>query len=140
MMKKFSKLNEDFDFEKTESPKRDILYLLLKYEGGDADTKHHEYHLFKNIKFSEYKESENMAEINRTIEMYKKLKRILDNRFSSEGVDWIELEKLHGKEIVDLLDNVPNDPQNDYQDKCYLDGMKLIGYDIEGNKHESYIK
>lgn len=136
-MKKFTKLNEDFDFKQTESPKRDVLYLLLKYEGGDADTKHPEYHKF-DFGFSEYKE--HMGEINGTIDLYKKLKGILDGGFHTEGVDWKELEKLHGKEIIDLLDNVPNDPQSDYQFKCYLDSMELIGYDKEGNKHESYIR
>ena len=41
------KVYEAFEFKKVEKPKKDKLYLLLDYAGGDADTEHPELHEFK---------------------------------------------------------------------------------------------
>lgn len=127
--------NESFKFRKTEEPKKDKLYLLLNFAGGDADTEHPEYHEFRGIKFSEYQN--HLDEINKVIGDYKILKKILDNH--GENPKYEDVKSEYGDEIAKLYDNTPNDPQADYQFKCYLSSMELIGYDEDGNKHEAYI-
>lgn len=139
-MKKFSQINEDFDFRQVEASKKDKLYLLLNFAGGDADTEHPEYHEFKGIKFSEYKK--HLTEINKAIDDYKKLKGALDVNSGDDFCDndYKKVEAKFGKDIASLYDYAPNDPQCDFQYKCYLSSMELIGYDSEGNKHQSYIR
>ena len=131
---KHIKVYESFQFKKVEAPKRDKIYLLVEYAGGDADTEHPELHEFKGIKFSEYEQ--HLDEIQILIDDYKLLKNILrQNR-----VNYDEISKKYGKDMAQMYDNAPNDPQSDYQYKCYIDSMKLVGYDEEGNKHEAWIK
>lgn len=140
-MKKFTEnIKEAFNFRQVEAPKKDKLYLLLNFAGGDADTKHPVYHEFKGIKFSEYQN--HLAEINRVIDDYKKLDGALDvNDRDYCDNDYKKVEAKFGKDIARLYDNiVPNDPQADYQYKCYLSSMELIGYDVDGNKHQAYIR
>lgn len=135
MIKKFNEM-EQFNFSKVEDSKANKLYLFIMFMGGDADTQHPIYHEFKNIKFSEYKN--HLDEINKVIDDYKILKNILnvDHRLCSRR----KVEEKYGKEIAYLYDNTPFDPQTDYDTKCYLDHLELIGYDENGNKHRSYIK
>ena len=45
----------------------------------------------------------------------------------------------YGQEIFDLWEQAPNDPAGDYQWKCYLSSIKLVGYDEQGNKYISYV-
>lgn len=132
MIKKF----EAFDFKKTESSKIDKLYLFIMFEGGDADTKHPEYIEFKGIKFSEYKD--HLDEIQNLIDKYKILKGVLDINSRDYCKKYNQVVNRFGREIADLYDQVPNDPQCDFQFKCYIDRIKLVGYDENGNKHESY--
>src|ERR1035437_3080475 len=113
-MKKFSNLNEAFKFTQTEQSKADKLYLLIEFAGGDSDTEHPEYHEFK-IKFSEYQD--HLDEINKVIDDYKILKKVLGNH--GENPEYNDVKAEHGEKIADLYDNVPNDPQADYQFKCY---------------------
>ena len=126
----------DFNFKKVEKPKKDKLYLLINYYGGDADTKHPEY-IDLNVKFSEYKR--HLREINDKINTYKKLSEILDVNNRNYCKDYIEVLKKFGKDMANIYDFVPNDPQGDYQYKCYIRDIILVGYDEEGNKHESYV-
>lgn len=147
-MAKIDKFKE-FKFKKTETAKRDQLYIYLMYEGGDADTRHpEEYPL--NIKFSEYKE--HLPEIYEIIDKYQRLKVVLDCGSYGGRIDWDNKTKKFfikdrmrksdipiDDDLQDMIDNVPNDPQNDFQDKCYLATIKLIGYDENGDKHESYV-
>lgn len=145
---KIKKYNEDFEehwedeedpvfkFRQTEKPKKDELYLQLNFAGGDADTEHPEYHKF-NFKFSEYKD--NLGEINRMIQNYKTLKRVLDINNRDYCREYNHVLDRFGSDVARLYDYTPNDPQGDYQFKCYLSSIKLIGYDEEGNKHEAYV-
>lgn len=135
-MKKFTNLNETFKFTQTEQSKADRLYLLVEFAGGDADTEHPEYIEFKNIKFSDYQN--HLAEINKVIDDYKILTKILSG--GGENPDYNEIKAEYGDAIARLYDNAPNDPQADYQFKCYVAGLKLVGYDAQGNKHEAYIR
>ncbi len=142
---------EGFKFKEVERCKTDQVWLWLLYEGGDADTRHPE-EISLGIRYSEI--DEHADEIKEIIEKYKRLKKVLDcgsyggrirsRRINGEyrnvisnrgGRPDVEIED----DLQDLVDNAPNDPQNDFQDKCYLSSMKLIAYDIEGNKHEAYI-
>ena len=53
--------------------------------------------------------------------------------------DYDEVLDKYGKDIADMYDNTPNDPQSDYQYKCYIHNMTLIGYDEKGNKYTANI-
>lgn len=149
-MSKIEKSFEAFKFQKVESARTNQLWIHLLYEGGDADTKHPvDYKL--PFLFSEWEE--HLDEINEIISKYKRLKKVLDcgsygGRIRAERVNGqyryvitrygrpnVEIED----DLQELIDDVPNDPQNDYQDKCYLSYITLIGYDLEGAKHEAYV-
>jgi hypothetical protein len=126
---------ESFNFKKVSSPKKDKVYLHLPFWGGDADTKHPE-DIDLEIKFSEIENHSD--EIRKEYEKYKILAKILEDK----DIDYDEVKEKHGAEMARMWDNVPNDPQADYQFKCSLSSysIKLIAYDKEGNKHESYLK
>ena len=74
------------------------------------------------------------------IDDYIILKRVLDCNSGSHCEKYEDVERKFGKDIARMFDNAPNDPQSDYQYKCYLSSMSLVGYDEEGNKHLAYIK
>ena len=131
---------KDFKFRKVSQAKRDQLFLHLMYAGGDADTEH-PVDIPLNIKFSEYKQ--HLKEINQIIDRYKRLKKVLK---SGSDINYNSTKKAYfiddiyiDDDIQDLVDHTPNDPQSDYQFKCYLDSIILIGYDENGDKHESYV-
>ena len=125
-----------FKFEKKESSKRDKLYIFVMYAGGDADTEHPEYYELPNIKFSEYEQ--HLDEINSELQKYLILKDILlDDNNKYDVYDDIKNE--YGEEIARMFDNAPNDPQSDFQFKCYIDRIKLVGYDKDGDRYETYI-
>lgn len=152
-IKKVGELKEarKFKFDRVGGVKRDELWLHIMYEGGDADTKHPE--KFKlPWKFSEWEQHED--DIRAVIDQYERLKKVLDcgsyggRVRGKKGADgkYRHVITKYGRpdveiddDLQDLIDSVPNDPQNDYQDKCYLDSMRLVGYDQDGNKHESYV-
>lgn len=127
-----------FKFEKKETAKRDKLYILVDFAGGDADTEHPEYYEFKNIKFSEYQN--HLDEINKEIQEYIILKDLLDDRHQCNKRDFYEEVKAkYGDGLARKFDNTPNDPQSDYQFKCYIDKIKLVGYDNDGDRYETYV-
>ena len=139
-MKKFSQLsiNEAFDFRQTETSKADKLYLYLLFEGGDGDTEHPEWREFRNIKFSEYKN--HLDEINELVDKYKTLSKILDVNSREYSEDYDEVKDKYGEEMARMWENVPGDPQVDYQRNCWLYTIKLVGFDEKGNKHEAYVR
>lgn len=126
------------EFELEEKSRANNLYLQLNFCGGDADTEHPEMELLP-FGFDVWENHINEIEIE--IKKYKLLSEILD--VNSAGYmgedDYDDIKEKHGEVIADLFDNVPNDPQCDYQYKCYLDSPNLIGYDESGNKYESVI-
>jgi energy-coupling factor transporter ATP-binding protein EcfA2 len=118
---------------------------------SDADTRHPE-EIDLKIKFSEYKE--HIDEINDIIDKYKRLEKVLHcgsygGRVRSERINgrYRYIIKNRGgrpdieidDDLQDLIDMTPNDPQTDFDEKCYLGSMKLVAYDEEGNRHESYV-
>lgn len=141
-MKKI-KTFEGFKFKQTKPSQADKLYLELMFEGGDGDTEHPDVHEFEGIKFSEYKQ--HLDEIQKVIDQYQILGRLLDcngpeyyyKQGRHKGYETI-LQK-YGEDMAALFDNAPNDPQTDYDMKCYLGSMKLVGYDAQGNRHEAYV-
>jgi len=124
------------NFKLEEKSKANTIHLLLKFAGGDADTEHDQEHHFK-FPYSEWEE--NVDEIKKEFDFYKILQTQLDiyKQDTSNGYDAIEKE--FGEEMALSFDNCPNDPQCDYQFKCYLDDIVLIGYDEECNRYESYL-
>lgn len=73
----------------------------------------------------------------RLLESYFLLKDILggDNKHSS----YDKIKEKYGDQIADMWDQVPNDPQCDYQFKCYIDSIKLYYHDNSGAKWEARI-
>src|SRR6187402_2778321 len=121
-------------FELEEKTRAGKLYLIVNFAGGDADTEHPEEIEFEKIPYLDYKS--HIEEISKTIEQYNILKEILDVNSVKHLESYKEVEAEYGKEMALLYDNTPNDPQSDYQFKCYLDSMELIGYDEKGNKYK----
>ena len=74
------------------------------------------------------------------IEKFKilKLQKILSygGRTSS---NYNEIKDEYGDEMARLFDNTPNDPQADYQFKCYIDRIELHAYDDKGDLYTQYV-
>lgn len=131
-----------YKFELDESSRANTVWLVLNFAGGDADTEHPEEVILEgitpdNIQFNEDK-------IDMQINQYKQLTNILDvnhkdhiNDRSRNGHKVVK--EKYGEEMADLYDLVPNDPQSDYQYKCYLSSIELIKYDDKSNKYKAYV-
>jgi hypothetical protein len=121
-------------FKLKEKTRANKIFFLVNYSGGDSDTEHpveFEY----SFPYSEWKS--NIETIESDVKAFKILKEILEDRVSSSIYDQV-LEE-HGPMIANLFDSVPNDPQCDYQYRCYIDSIELIGYDDMGNKYKALI-
>ena len=136
MNNKKLKTFEGFKFSEISKAKLDKLYIKINFAGGDADTEHpEEYDL--GIKFSEY--NDHLEKIQKEIDLYKTLEKILNINSAQHLEDYREVDSKYGEEMAMLFDNTPNDPQSDYQFKCYISNILLIGYDKNGNKHQAYV-
>jgi hypothetical protein len=122
-------------FDLKEKARKNIVYLAVKFEGGDADTEHWDEYLLKDITFDTV--NSNLETIEAEIEKYKILKDLLYDPSSTPT--WDEVKEEYGDEIARMFDNVPNDPQGDYQFKCYLDTVIIRAYDKDGNRFEAYL-
>lgn len=148
MDKKQLKKFKDFDFKQSEKPKRDQLFVGLKYGGGDGD--YNEYDEAPlDIKFSEYKE--HIDEINDILEKYQRMQEVLECgqegkvvKMAFPSQKWVicdrrsknRIETPIDDDLQDLLSMVPSDAtygDGDY--KCYLESLSLIGYDENSLKH-----
>lgn len=119
-------------WNKTESSRANKVFLQVMFMGGDADTEHpEEYELPQSFSKNFVLTDESL----KIIEDFKTLKSILED----EDNDYDSVMEEYGEDMARSYENVPNDPQSDYSTKCYLDDITLIGYDVEGNKFESYI-
>jgi len=123
------------NFNKIASSEIDKIYFVLDYVGGDADTQHPEYVLLP-FPFSQWKN--NLDLIEKNYNFYKEIKSALDNG-GLHSKNYIKIKEEYGDDVYNFLDEVPNDPQADYQFKCSLHDIYLIGYDNEGNKFKSYL-
>jgi len=122
-----------FKFSKVEESRANKIFLQLDFAGGDADSDHPESEEFVGIKFSEYQN--HLPQIQARIDQYKILKQIL----GQHNPKYEQIKDKYGDEIANLFDNTPNDPQADYQFKCYLSSIILIGYDEQCNKYQAYV-
>lgn len=122
----------EINFKKVEESRAGKVYLRVVYFGGDADTTHPEEYLLKDITFDNV--GEKTAEIAEIVKPYAILDRVLE-----EYSDYQSVLEEYGEDVARLYDNAPNDPQCDYQFKCHLDYLELVGYDASGAKHESSI-
>ena len=120
-------------FTKINSSYKDCLFLKVNFAGGDADTKHPEM-IKLNIKFSEYQN--HIDEIKLIVDKYLLLKKILGEH---DIPDYEKIESEYGEDILSLYDSAPNDPQSDYQYKCYISSLYLIGYDDDCNEYQSFL-
>ena len=132
MSKKDVKTFKGFEFREVRKAKLDKLYLRVNYVGGDADTNHpDEYDL--GIKYSEYKD--HLEEIQKEIKQYKTLQEILEDH----KITYKEIKEKYGEDMAFLYDNTPNDPQTDFDTKCYINDIELVAFDENGTKFESYV-
>lgn len=125
----------EINFKKVEESRAGKVYLRVMYYGGDADTSHPDDTLLKDITFDNI--SEKTEEIAELVKPYVILRDLLSD--PTESHNYNDLVDEYGEAIARLYDNVPNDPQADYQFKCSFDYMELIGYDASGAKHVSSI-
>lgn len=123
------------NFKFKEACKRNCVYLHVKFEGGDGDTDHPDFYLLKDVTMENI--DEHLETVNKEISNFKTLKTILQDSYD---IDYYALKEEYGDEIASLYDNTPNDPQSDYQYKCYLSSMELHGYDEKGDLYTQYIR
>lgn len=134
----------NLDFELVTPSLANSFSLFLMFEGGDADTEHPEEHGIviekegELIEITAFNYQSYLEEIEKEVDQYKTLKRILDVNDILHTTNYKEIEEHYGEEVMLLYDNAPNDPQTDYQTKCSLDSIKLVMYDANGNRYESY--
>lgn len=121
------------NFRKKEDSRANKVYFYVMFSGGDADTKHPREFEMKGITYQNYQE--HIAEIEKEVNLHKQLKDNL-REFSDDKYAGYDAAKEISDELANMYDNVPNDPQCDYQFKCSLDYIKLIAYDEVGNKYE----
>lgn len=125
------------DFKLIEESRAGKIFISLMYSGGDADTEHLQEFQIEGVTWDNYKE--NLSVIEKLYNQYATLKTALSDYDLRYGGRYKDVMVKYGKEIALLFDEVPNDPAGDYQWKCYLSYIELIGYDNEGNKYESYL-
>lgn len=123
------------NFRKKEDSRANKIYFYTMFEGGDADTRHPQEFEMKGITFANYQE--HIAEIEKEVNLHKQLKDILRNHSDDKRGGYAAAKEI-SDELADMYDNVPNDPQCDYQFKCSLSYTKLIGYDETGTKYEHH--
>lgn len=134
-----------FDFKLKEKARTNLFYIEVLYEGGDADTEHYRTYGVKDSKgeqpidYYTYTDPANIVEIQNKLKDLELLRTILEINSKYFLSDYNEVEKIHGKKIATYFESVPDDPQNDYQDKCYLDSISIIVYDDKGDRYEHYI-
>lgn len=121
-------------FKLKESAKRNCVYLHVMFAGGDADTEHPTYYLLNGVTMDNI--DDHLEEVNKKIEDFKTLKMILKSR---DVPSYEEVKEEYGSDIARLFDNTPNDPQSDYQFKCYIDHMEIHAYDDKGDLYAQYI-
>ena len=122
----------DIKFDLKEKSKANKIYLVVEFAGGDADTEHPHHYLLP-FPFNEWES--NVELIKKEYDEFKILESLLDNH----RITYEEIEENWGKDMARLYDNVPNDPQTDYDTKCYIDGIHLIGYDENCNEYKAYL-
>ena len=141
MIKKF----ENFVFREIEKSKKDKMYLVIEYVGGDADIYINRSIEMPSVKFSTYKDQ--LEDINEYILIYKTLMKIINkdnmksNIMKSIRHQYNGVLSKFGEDLMEAYENVPSDPSGGDGDyNCSISNIRLIGYDEEGNKHESRIK
>lgn len=125
------------DFKLKEKTRANKFYIFVNYEGGDADTDHPEEYGLEGVDGNNYKD--NLDKIEQEVSDLKTLEKILNEHGTSSSHPYNIIKEEYGERFSILFEDVPNDPQCDYQYKCSLDHIKLIRYDNEGNRYESWV-
>jgi len=130
---------KDCKFELKEKVKTNIFNILVKFEGGDADTSHYEVYEIEGVTALNYTQPSHWSKVDEQLEIIKAAKQVLSNGKWSSYFDYEATKEEWGKEIADFCDDIPSDPQADYQFKCYIDSIILQYYDSEGNLFNNYV-
>jgi hypothetical protein len=123
----------NINFKQNGQLKLNDFYIEVSYEGGDGDYSTHEVYRVKDqegqlLNASNFKDHLDIVEKELTV--YKQLMVAL----SIENYN--EVVRKYDEEVADAWDNAPNDPTNDYQDKMYIDRIKLVYVDSQGKIFE----
>jgi hypothetical protein len=122
------------NWKRKEDSRRDRLYLVAVFEGGDADLSERlELELDTPFSFDL-----DPVDIVNDIAKLKILQDILDVNSKNyiSGADHEKVKELYGQDVWELFyDWVPVDPFSDGKN-CRLDRFFLIGYDADSNMYE----
>lgn len=127
----------NIEFKKVRESKSGKFYIKVMYEGGDADTEHPEEYQLPGVTAYNYQDQASREVIAQELAILHTLDGILDVNHPNYCDDYDEIKRKYGEGIATAYDNVPNDPQTDYEDKCYLDYIELVMYDEQGNRYEA---
>ena len=123
-----------YDFKLKTKSKINTFRIWVEYMGGDADTYHNEYYELPDV------DAETMnvfrPQINELVRTLKKLGNILDVNNSEYLECYDDVLEKHGREVADMYDDVPGDPQCDYQYKTSMSEIRLQYFDDNGNLWE----
>ena len=135
-LKTINKMNKTFkNFSLKEKAKRNCVFIHVNFAGGDADTEHPEEYILPGITMENI--DDHFVRVSKEIEDFRILKKILDNADDDSNYDMIKAE--YGVEIAKLYMDTPNDPQCDYQNKCYIDRIELHAYDDNGDLYIQHV-
>lgn len=118
-------------FKLKEKVKTNVFNILVNYEGGDADTKHPQVYEIEGVTALNYSQPHQWAKVVHQLEIIKAAKEVLDDDGRYFNYDITKEE--WGEDVADFCLDAPNDPQADYQFKCYIDRIELQYYDSQGN-------
>ena len=115
--------------------KANTFFIELEFYGGDAVTYHREQEMLDGITALNYIKPENQTVIFKRIEFLELVKNVSTPEFCYD-----EIEAKYGEKVAKFIDNMPNDPECDFQFKCTFDDFELRYYDSESNLYSVYYK
>lgn len=124
--------NKKIELKLKEKARINTAFIEVKYAGGDADTEHFQEYLLKDVTVDNWVGHEN---IEKEIKLYEIIKTFNNNY----DITYDEILEKYGQEVVDVYEEIPGDPQVDYQFNCSFQSLKLIIYDALGDKYEAYL-
>lgn len=135
-------MDRSIQFKFSEKAKKDLLFLHLVFEGGDATTQHPKYFQIEGVTKEDLvgpdKNENAVKQVNAFLNDYSNLKKAL-KLYHTDSYGYDKVKEQFGDTVASLYDNTPQDPENDFQDKCTLSSAELIAYDSEGNSFVAHI-
>jgi hypothetical protein len=118
-----------------EKSKANTFFIEVQYYGGDGATYENEQLFIDGVNALNYLEPENQTKIFEKINFLELIKDIHGIEFNYD-----EIKSEYGSVVANFIDNIPGDPECDYQYKCSFDCFELRYYDSESNLFSVYYK